>query len=1030
MKKHKLQLLLFLTIYLGSIVKAQINTNISSLQAKIPVWLSENNVPACGIGIIEDSKIKYVKVFGELKKGVPAPDNAIFSVASITKPVVTMLTLKLVESGQWNLEEPLYNYWVDPDVASDPFHKKLTTRHVLNHQTGFPNWRKGKLAFEFEPGTNFQYSGEGFEYLRRAIEKKFNKSLAELADSILFKPIGMIDSRLCWDKNIDESRFACLHDSKGNIYRPSMPKGGKVNAAASLLTTVEDLCKFSIYVMNGFGLSSDIYNDMIKPHVKLKEHYARGLGWEIISDLPGGEFALKHSGSQGGVKAIFVLLPKSKQGMVILTNGDKGIFVYNNVIREFVESGQTLLNYLMGSDTHKVVTLTKEILDRYVGDYLDSYGRNLSIAREDSILKFTGNSLPTVKLYPESEKKFFVKDFDVQFEFVNDDSLVLIANGKIDWTAKKIKQQPIINLPDEVLERYVGTYVRLDNYSDIHVIKGEGSRLKISGETVPPMELLPTGEYIFFAKGLPFQFEFLKGKSGDIIKMNVIGNGKVVCETKRKDYSSQGKTIAQEVDSISIKYLHQYMDSIATDITEGRFTGSPGYKKAAQYAADVFRKAGLNPGYTNEKGEKSYFQPVPFIRNNYESSSITIWKNGIDKIYMHSADNFVFLNTGVPDKNIQTISPAFVGYGIHEPEKGWDDYAGIDVKGKWVIVLNGMPPANANPAFPEYLRTQYGNWKVHDSLKLNALMKHNVAGLIVLPDKYATDNWESSVLHNYRYNYIHYADSDVKKQAVSGPVLPVILIHPELAQVLFADQNFDPITNKGNYHSYILDNTEISVKINCKKESINCSNVIAVVPGNDSVLKKEYITVGAHLDHLGKIGDHVYNGANDDASGCVIILEAAKKIALNPPKKSVLFILYTSEEQHLIGSRHFLENPPISIEQISLNINLEQIGSKNRDFPGIWAIGSPKFKESFNKIGNSFKETDLKFDPVENLRDALKDQVDLRSYYEKGIPVIMLSSGGFPEHHTIRDKIDLIDFEHLSIAAKFLHSFIVKLGNE
>jgi CubicO group peptidase (beta-lactamase class C family) len=531
-------LVIFMTasICSESLINAQINKDVESkLQDKVPTWLSENNVPAAGIGIIENGEIKYVKVFGELKKGEPAPDNTIFSVASITKPVVAMLTLKLVESGQWNLDEPLDNYWIDPDVADNTFHKKLTTRIVLTHQTGFPNWRKGKLAFEFEPGTNYQYSGEGFEYLRRAIEKKFNKSLAVLADSILFKPIGMKDSRLCWDKKIDESRFACWHDSKGNIYSTSMPKGSGVNAAASFITTVEDLCKFSIYVMNGFDLSPDVYNDMIKPHLKVKEHCARGLGWEVVSDLAGGEYALEHAGSDAGVKTRFFLLPKSKRGLVILTNGDNGVFVYNNVIREVLESGQTLLDYLSGSDTHKVIALTNEILDGYVGDYLDSYGRNLSITREDSTLKFTGNSLPTVKLYPESEKKFFLKDFDVQFEFANEDSLILISNGKIDWTAKKIKQQPVINLSDEILERYIGTYVRLDKNSDINVMKGDGSTLKMSGETVPPMDLFPTGEYMFFAKGFPFQFEFVTDESGKIIKMNVIGDGKIVCETRRKN---------------------------------------------------------------------------------------------------------------------------------------------------------------------------------------------------------------------------------------------------------------------------------------------------------------------------------------------------------------------------------------------------------------------------------------------------------------------------------------------------------------
>ncbi len=146
MKSIKLSLLLFVFLIASICSGSQVNSQISKdvkrkLEEKVPIWLSENNVPAVGIGIIENGKIEYAKVFGELQKGVPAPDNTIFNVASITKTVVTMLTLKLVETGQWDLDEPLSDYWVDPDVASDSLHTRLTSRHVLTHQTGFANWR-------------------------------------------------------------------------------------------------------------------------------------------------------------------------------------------------------------------------------------------------------------------------------------------------------------------------------------------------------------------------------------------------------------------------------------------------------------------------------------------------------------------------------------------------------------------------------------------------------------------------------------------------------------------------------------------------------------------------------------------------------------------------------------------------------------------------------------------------------------------------------------------------------------------------
>jgi CubicO group peptidase (beta-lactamase class C family) len=431
-----------LIVFIGISLQAQNSTNVNlGFEDKINNWLTERHVPAVGIGIIENSEIKYVKVFGELEKGVPAPDNTIFNVASITKTAVTMLTLKLVESGQWNLDEPLCNYWIDPDVANDPMHKKLTTRHVLTHQTGFVNWRWNhptkKLTFDFEPGTKFQYSGEGFEYLRHALEHKFGKPIEQLTDSLLFKPLDMIDTRHSWDSNMDESRFAAWHDKQGEKYETSYKRD--VCAADDLLTTVEDYCKFGVFVINGAGLSSTLFDDMVKPQSNIQGHPTAGLGWFIVKGLPGEEYAIWHNGSDMGVHTIAVLLPKSKRGIVVFTNGDGGFFVYQNIIKESVDVGETILDYMSGASTHKRITLSEETLKKYVGVYLSSYGKNLVITKEADVLQLSGEDVPTFKLYPETGNKFFIKEFDIQLEFINSDSLVIFGNGKIETTAKRIE---------------------------------------------------------------------------------------------------------------------------------------------------------------------------------------------------------------------------------------------------------------------------------------------------------------------------------------------------------------------------------------------------------------------------------------------------------------------------------------------------------------------------------------------------------------------------------------------------------------
>lgn len=433
----------FLVLLFSNSIQAQTNTEQLNFENKVRGWLVEYNIPAVGIGIIDDGKIKYANVFGERKKGFTAPVNTIFNIASITKPVVAMLTLKLVQQGQWDLDEPIFHYWIDPDVANNPFHKKLTTRHILTHQTGFVNWRfqdpSKKLTFKFEPGTNHQYSGEGFVYLTQSLERKFKKSLVQITDSLLFDPLNMIDSRLYWDRNMDESRFAFWHDSQGNLHEPSTSKHRSVNAAGSMLTTIEDFCKFSIDVINGGGLSPAIYNEMISNAVKMHQYHHWGLGWEIITHLPKEEFALVHGGSDQGVQSMTVLLPKSKRGIVILTNGDNGRLIFSNIIKESIDVGELIFQSISGNTDDEILTLSDKTLEKYVGVYLDSYGRYLTIIKEDSKLKISGKGVPTVTLNPKSESKFFMKDVDVQFEFMTSDSLVITANGKVDCTAKRIK---------------------------------------------------------------------------------------------------------------------------------------------------------------------------------------------------------------------------------------------------------------------------------------------------------------------------------------------------------------------------------------------------------------------------------------------------------------------------------------------------------------------------------------------------------------------------------------------------------------
>lgn len=315
-------------------------------ETEIENWLKENNVPTLGLGVIENGKLNQIRVFGELSNGNSAPYNTIFNVASVTKPVTALVALKLAEQGKFSLDEPLYNYWIDPDIAKDLRHKKLTARLILSHQTGFKNWRwlneDKKLHFDFEPGKGYGYSGEGYEYLRKALEKKFKKSLKQLAEELIFNPLEMEDTRYIWNKNVDNSRYALNFDKNGKAYETV--KNTTPNSADDLLTTIEDYGNFLIGIMNRELISEKTFNELVSPQIASEKGKHFGLGFEIY-DFGNGEYALAHGGADFGVRTIFFLLPKTKQGLLIFTNSDTGGNLYETLVKHYLgKYGQKIID--------------------------------------------------------------------------------------------------------------------------------------------------------------------------------------------------------------------------------------------------------------------------------------------------------------------------------------------------------------------------------------------------------------------------------------------------------------------------------------------------------------------------------------------------------------------------------------------------------------------------------------------------------------------------------------------------------------
>nr|WP_255409441.1 serine hydrolase domain-containing protein [Aquimarina sp. I32.4] len=260
--------------------------------------------------------------------------------------MTAFVVLKLIDQGSWNLDEPVSNYFIDEDIKHSKYIDKLTTRHILSHQSGFPNWRylteDKRLSFQFEPGTKWQYSGEGFEYLRKAIEKKMKRPFDEIAQEKLFDPIGMNSTYFYWKDKIDESLYAIEHDENGKPI--NYEKYTNANAAANLMTTVEDYSKFLVYIINGAGLSENLYAEFLKTQSHEKKGIDWSLGMQMLSGLPNNETAFMHTGGDYGTKTISLLLKNSKQGLVLFSNSESGMILWQKIISEyFGETGKKIV---------------------------------------------------------------------------------------------------------------------------------------------------------------------------------------------------------------------------------------------------------------------------------------------------------------------------------------------------------------------------------------------------------------------------------------------------------------------------------------------------------------------------------------------------------------------------------------------------------------------------------------------------------------------------------------------------------------
>jgi Zn-dependent M28 family amino/carboxypeptidase len=360
----------------------------------------------------------------------------------------------------------------------------------------------------------------------------------------------------------------------------------------------------------------------------------------------------------------------------------------------------------------------------------------------------------------------------------------------------------------------------------------------------------------------------------------------------------------------------RHIDYLASDALEGRLTGSPGYDKGADYVIAQFKALGLKPA-----GVDGYKQPVGFTEQTIlsdRSSAALVSARG--ETALSVPGDIIFGGGGGPVPETMDAPLVFAGYGLHLPEAGHDDFAGLDLKGKIVVVISGGP-ADISGALKSHARSERGKW----------LAGQGALGMITLVTPHQVEiPWSRRVALSSQAA-MYYSDPAMRESA--APFLNAQL-DPEKSALLFdgSGQDFTAIAAAADASKPIAGLAlplRLKASVAAKRSDLSSPNIIAVMPGSDPGLKSEYVVLSAHLDGLGVgtaiNGDTIYNGAIDNASGVASLIEIAKKLRADGarPKRSILFAVVTAEEKGLLGARYFARRPTVPQQAIVADLNFD-----------------------------------------------------------------------------------------------------------
>ena len=376
------------------------------------------------------------------------------------------------------------------------------------------------------------------------------------------------------------------------------------------------------------------------------------------------------------------------------------------------------------------------------------------------------------------------------------------------------------------------------------------------------------------------------------------------------------------LESINPEHIRAHVRFLASDLLEGRGTGQRGGDLAAEYIATQFALYGLKPA--GDGG--TYMQRVPMVgvATQPETTFSLVPDNG-QPLILRPLEDYVVSNQTEQTESDLNSGIVYVGYGIVAPEYNWDDYKGMDVKGKVLLMLVNEPPSDNPNFFKGKALTYYGRW----TYKYEEAARKGAAGVILV---HKTD------MASYGWDVVRnsWSGEQAYLRSEAGPKLTAASwIQLDVARKLASGVGMDMDQMIAEARSHDFRPVPLPVRLEAhivsKVRPFDSNNVIGMIPGSHPRLREQAIMYTAHYDHLGivpgRAGDNIYNGANDNATGCGILLEIARAYAsaAQKPPRSVIFASVTGEERGLLGSDYLGKHPPIPAGKISLDLNFDDV---------------------------------------------------------------------------------------------------------